>query len=353
VEQFRRSIVVAERFEMASIQITPLQLELSEGPTELVQLYVGFNGAGGDLVKGKVLLWEGPDLGYTVRMLGRRDVVKGVSASDMHFLPNQEEVDARLPVGATEDGTDTGSGTKCGRCTLHDENRRRKRERPASIFVGVVPVWNKDCLTYRFRVKDKMYGHYADENDAALARDYAARRVAAVTGSKVREINSDQFFLEDALEKARIDKWVDGTFVHAKRETSHGVTERKKAGDITEYRVRFRINDQLVEFGVFDDAEFACLVFDYISRELLKKEAVNFPNRELVGQEQLKRDLRRKYEQATSEGLPVDGAFTAAAKEFWESVEYGPEYVCCSCHQTWFRKSVRDRHCDRESITFL
>ena len=51
---------------MASPKITPLQLELSEGPTELVQLYVGFNRPGGDLVKGKVLAWEGPDSGYTV-----------------------------------------------------------------------------------------------------------------------------------------------------------------------------------------------------------------------------------------------------------------------------------------------
>jgi hypothetical protein len=67
---------------------------------------------------------------------------------------------------------------------------------------------------------------------------------------------------------------------------------------------------------VFDDAEFAGLVSHYISRELLKKEVVNFPNRELVGQEQLKRDLRQKHEQAKSEGFPVDGAFTAPAKKF-------------------------------------
>ena len=66
VSGFAKCIAAAERSEMASPKITPLQLELSEGPTELVQLYVGFNRPGGDLVKGKVLAWEGPDSGYTV-----------------------------------------------------------------------------------------------------------------------------------------------------------------------------------------------------------------------------------------------------------------------------------------------
>jgi hypothetical protein len=195
--------------------------------------------------------------------------------------------------------------------------------------------------SHHFRVKEKTYGSYSDENEAALARDYAVRRIASLTGSKFRKVNSDEVFLEDPLEKARINKWVNDTFVHAKQDAIHGVTERGKAGGATEYRVRYRINDRVIEFGVFDDAAFARLVADYVSRELLKKEALNFPDRELVGHDQLKEDLRRRYEQARSEEVLAEGSFSAAAKEFWEAVEYGPVYVCCSCHQTWFRKSVQ------------
>jgi hypothetical protein len=37
----------------------------------------------------------------------------------------------------------------------------------------------------------------------------------------------------------------------------------------------------------------------------------------------------------------VDAEFSAASREFWDAVKDGHVYVCCSCHQTWFCKSVK------------
>jgi hypothetical protein len=176
-------------------------------------------------------------------------------------------------------------------------------------------------LALSFQGKQKTHRSYSDENEAALARDYAVRRIASLTGSKFREVNSDQVLLEDPLEKAKIDKWVDGTFVHAKQDAIHGVTERRKAGGALEYRVRHRINDRLIDFGVFDDAVFAGLVADYVSRKILKKEALNFPDKDLVGHDQLKEESRQRYEQAGSEKDVAEVSYSAAAKEFWEAVK--------------------------------
>jgi hypothetical protein len=75
--------------------MTPSHLELLEGPTELVRLYVKFAGQNGDMRKGMVLAWDGPDDGFSVMILGHSEVVKGVRSSDMLFLDNQEEVDMR------------------------------------------------------------------------------------------------------------------------------------------------------------------------------------------------------------------------------------------------------------------
>jgi hypothetical protein len=183
-------------------------------------------------------------------------------ASSMQFVDSQEEAGAR-PVPEPEEAEHSevaGASLKRQSCMVHDEHGRvRKRERLASIFVGAIPVWSGDRLLYHFMVKQKTHGSYSNENEAALARDYAVRRIASLTGSKFREVNLDQFFLEDPLEKATIDKWVDETFVHAKQDAIHGVTERRKAGGALEYRVRHRINDRLIDFGVFDDAVFAGL----------------------------------------------------------------------------------------------
>jgi hypothetical protein len=66
-------------------------------------------------------------------------------------------------------------------------------------------------------VKGKTYGRFEDENQAALARDYAARRVAFLSGVRVQDINSDQFFWEDTAEMARLDRWVDEVIMHVQQ----------------------------------------------------------------------------------------------------------------------------------------
>lgn len=75
---------------------------------------------------------------------------------------------------------------------------------PASLYGSLIPFWSDDRIFYWFAVQYKglrhMYGCYADENKAALARDYAVRRIAQLLGTKVRpdQMNSDRFILDDA-----------------------------------------------------------------------------------------------------------------------------------------------------------
>lgn len=144
---------------------------------------------------------------------------------------------------------------------------------------------------YRFRVKGKVYGRYDDENKAALARDYAARRIAALFEVKVREVNSDQFFHEDTAEKSQIDRWVDKTVMHVRSKVLHGIQTRKRTNGSVLYMVRVHVGDQCVHFGSYNDEEFACLVSDYVARELLKKGPLNYPDKELAGQSELKNRL--------------------------------------------------------------
>jgi hypothetical protein len=55
---------------MALSPLTPVTLEQTERPTELVRLYVRFSSQESQLRKGKVVAWDGPDSGYTMRLLG-------------------------------------------------------------------------------------------------------------------------------------------------------------------------------------------------------------------------------------------------------------------------------------------
>jgi hypothetical protein len=100
------------------------------------------------------------------------------------------------------------------------------------------------------------------------------------------------------------------------------------------------VGDQCVHFRSYDEEEFACLVSDYVSRELLKKGALNYPDKELVGESELKNKLKETYMRSISGAGASRDIFADVRDEFWESVAYGPVYVCCSCHQTWFRNSV-------------
>jgi hypothetical protein len=49
--------------------------------------------------KAKVVAWDGPERGYTVRLFGKKECVSGVAKADIAFLVHQEEVEAR-----TDDG---------------------------------------------------------------------------------------------------------------------------------------------------------------------------------------------------------------------------------------------------------
>lgn len=228
------------------------------------------------------------------------------------------------------------------------QRRRTKRECPASIFVGVQPFWSGDRILYRIRLrcmgKEKEYGQYTDENTAALARDYASRRIAKLTNSKARQMNSDQFFLEDDVEMAKLDRWINKLLDISKRKTLHGVTVRVKAGGAEEFRVRvWIISTKLVDFGTYADEEFACLVADYVCRDLLNRTAENYLEKFLEGQEDLKSKLSNMLSSASAT-VPValaHNAFADVKAEFWDAVQYGPEFVCCYCHQLWFWKSVK------------
>jgi hypothetical protein len=426
------------RFRIAAFSVTPVWLELSERPTELVRLYVQFKGQNGQMHKGKVVSWDGPNCGYTVRFLGKRQLLRGISAVNMEFLPNQDEVTSRMvlsedipiaqlvgghgkrkfvhgavlsmgdggaggssgqkrPVleAKTEGGQhtcewcgrssnrvkDMGTGSLCGVCQLkHAEDtylrigsaavcqevnrrqqmkpsgasdpspevRRSKRECPASIVLGVHPFWQGNSLLYKFRVqhmgKPHEYGKYADENVAALARDYATRRIVSLTGGRCCSFNTEQFFLEDDAEKGSIDRWLEGFLSEIRQKPLHGVRPVKKTGGIEDYRHVLSVGGALVDFGTYSDKEFAGLVSDYISRDLLSVEAVNYPEKELLGHAELKSKLCQTFSEVVRSGIAdtfVDKERSAATYEFWEAVKDGPVYACCSCHQTWFRKSVK------------
>jgi hypothetical protein len=205
---------------------------------ELVEQYVGFFSEGVGIRKGKVVAWDGSDRGYMVRLLEKKDCVKGVAGADIAFLVPKEEVEARMEDGdialvrgsgerrspgkslrrvhtergasaarasdkadlTGEDEADVGQalevgGDSCAACVSackkrafsgsSDGREQRKRVCPSSIFVGVRPFWSQDRLLYGFRLRygdrNMKYGAYEDENKAALARNYAARRLARLT----------------------------------------------------------------------------------------------------------------------------------------------------------------------------
>jgi hypothetical protein len=221
--------------------------------------------------------------------------------------------------------------------------RRSKRECPASIFIGVKPFWKGDRIMYRFRLKHKDFGRCSDENVAALARDYAARRLAALSHTGVRQVSSSQFLLEDVDEMQRIDAWIHETFFALdRREKSSAVEVVSAAEGGMEFRVRFRIDKQLIHFGTFSSERMAKRVADYVRSGLLSKWPEQGPRKQLTEYAELKMKLDRIYNAVLCQSVVVDDTFAAGRAEFWEAVKDGPvKFVCCSCHHTWFRKSVR------------
>lgn len=73
------------------------------------------------------------------------------------------------------------------------------------------------------------------------------------------------------------------------------------------------------------------LVSDYITRDLLSGQAFNFPEKELVGNTELKSKLKQMCSGAILSaefGKSTVDEFAAAKREFWEAVRDGPVFVC-------------------------
>jgi hypothetical protein len=141
---------------MAPYAITPAQLELPEGPTELVRLNVEFREINGELHKGKVVCWDGPDGGYTVRILGRNTLVRRILVINMEFLANQEEISSRLDfseVCASFHDAELEQREKRQLSPNPAEGKRLKRDHLASIFLGVCRLWRGERLLYKGQIE--------------------------------------------------------------------------------------------------------------------------------------------------------------------------------------------------------
>jgi hypothetical protein len=118
--------------------------------------------------------------------------------------------------------------------------------------------------------KDREYGEYTDANEAALARYYAAKLVASMTGGRTLQLNTTYFVMEDRAEMDPLRKWIFGMVASpSQRQTRHGVYEIKKTHGETQYSVRISGRSHQIEFGTFLDEDFACLVADYVFSEFL------------------------------------------------------------------------------------
>jgi hypothetical protein len=156
-------------------------------------------------------------------------------------------------------------------------------------------------------------------------------------------LNTNQFFLEDISENDSIDRWLREILSgwQVRQKALHGVTRTTKKG---EYRVRLPVAGTRIDFGTFPDEELAGLFSDYISRDLLSEQAFNFPDKQLLGNADLKLKLRQMCSGAAlsaASNTPVAEEFSTVKHEFWETVRDGHVFVCSSCHQTSFRKSVK------------
>lgn len=70
---------------------TPVLMESASGPLELLDTYVQVISATAAFHPfcGKVVSWNGPDAGYTLRKMGTQSLVSGVFSTDMQFIPQK------------------------------------------------------------------------------------------------------------------------------------------------------------------------------------------------------------------------------------------------------------------------
>jgi hypothetical protein len=125
----------------------------------------------------------------------------------VHLVGEGEAAAGQAKVGGEPNAACAFACKKRAFSGLSDGRKRPKRECPSSIFVGVCPFWSQDRLLYGFRLqygdRDIKYGAYENEIKAALACDYAARRLAWMTPSTQWPMNSEQFFLQSECNVGR------------------------------------------------------------------------------------------------------------------------------------------------------
>jgi hypothetical protein len=102
------------------------------------------------------------------------------------------------------------------------------------------------------------------------------------------------------------------------------------------------VGQQKVYFGTYPDAELAALVSDYVSQEFFSKRELNYPGVQLSSHDDLKAELARISAAAVCSEAVADTDFREAKREFWNAVCEGPVFVCCCCHQKWFRAVTGD-----------
>jgi hypothetical protein len=125
--------------------------------------------------------WERRSSGNSSRRVQMERGSSAACALDKVHLVGEDEADAgQAKVGGEPNAACASACKERAFSGLSDGRKRPKRECPSSIFVEVRPFWSHDRLLYGFRLqygdRDMKYGAYEDENEAAFARDYAARR---------------------------------------------------------------------------------------------------------------------------------------------------------------------------------
>lgn len=70
------------------------------------------------------------------------------------------------------------------------------------------------------------------------------------------------------------------------------------------------------------------------------RKRLDYPEREIEGQLELKRALSDRFATPAGEQTQEDVRYAHALSRFRAAVSEGPDYVCCSCNQLWFKRSV-------------
>lgn len=226
----------------------------------------------------------------------------------------------------------------------------RKSSCLSSIFHGVRPVGTAAAVHYRvvLRVRGKAvcFGDFLDVTYAALVYDYVVTQLHEVYGERKRECNTEKYHLDSKEEKERVNERLAALYAGA---DSRFFGVRCCHGN---FYVRLSLPERdRCSFGPYTTQREASLVHDYICRLEKLSQPLNFP---LLSFAELRNEIdegvQKRVDEAISCSSPSltcvskspssSSSFEKVRDEFRESVSHGPEYVCCCCHQLWFRRSV-------------